>query len=793
MSITELEKEFLDNVKKEASENRVVNKAKEEIGRVIAPVYDEIPPLSKAGKYLTEGMRSWAFIAISAIADEISTTELNLFKRVKNDWVEIENNQILDVIAKPNEIQTKEEIFWLISVFLLAEGEAPLLLDNSKNPKQFVLLNPDKLRIVYDDTNIISKYIYIQSNGTHKEIDKDLIVFIKLPSLQTPFRGQGMLKHIAQTLDIDNYIEEYLRYFFYNDANPGSVLETDKELSDTAYKRLQANIRIKHQGVKKAHKNLILEGGLKWKEIGSKLNELQVKDLNDGIRDKILAAFKVPKSILGITEDVNRSNGEVSDRVFAKRCVRPKLRLIQAQLNMFFIPKFSDGQNLWLEFENPVKDDELIQAQVDEIYVKNGIWTVDEVRSRMEMLPIEESRGNDDNNEDEIVDEENVEKIYGKKHPNPSRINKFKGIILFEKEKKTVEKQDNFVEVMKSFLKENNKEIKKEFTKEEKDNFHTKKLEFTDKIEEDYKKVLRNYFSKVEESILKQIKLYNKKAVKVDYNEELEAKVMAEISIPFIEETILKQGALTYELLGLSDQVIDPQDKLVRNFIKSRTLKLGKSTSQTTTEDVDRILKIWAEEEGTIADLRKMIKEYFGSNERVDVIARTEVSRAAGFAQETVYKEVGAVSKKWLTAKDEKVCEFCGEMDGKSVGVSDTYWLKGDTMIGSEGGKLELGYESIETPPLHPSCRCDLLPVFEESKTMENFKKKNSKNIEISLELEKQREQLRKKELDLIEKEQNIAKKEEQLSNIIKETEEKKKKAKRELAKIEKIKKEIDG
>ena len=195
-------------------------KTEEDIGAVMAPVFREIPPDSKAGEYLSQGLRSWAYIAISAIADEVSTVGITLFKRKGNEWEAVASNQILDLILKPNDIQTKETLFWLITLFLLAEGEAPLLLDKPKNPTQMVLLNPANLKLIYQKSEGIKEYEYRQSNGKTRTIPADEIVFLKLPNYMTPFRGMGVMKYISQTLDIDNFIEEYLRLFFYNDATP---------------------------------------------------------------------------------------------------------------------------------------------------------------------------------------------------------------------------------------------------------------------------------------------------------------------------------------------------------------------------------------------------------------------------------------------------------------------------------------------------------------------------------------------------------------------------------------------
>lgn len=817
--ITELEREvFSERAETQKGATKAETKATQDLGELIAPVYAEVPPAPKAGLYLEEGLRSWAFIAISAIADEISSIEISTFKKSGEDWVEHTNNQILNTLNYPNQVQTKEDMLWLTIVYLLAEGEAPLLLNNSKNPTQMVLINPNKLKIKFDNEQIVSGYVYQQSNGQMKDIDKDLVLFLKIPSIHSPFRGTGVMKYIAQTLDIDNYIEEYLRMFFFNDATPGSVLETDKELSNEAYNRLSVLLKTKHRGVKKAHKNLILEGGLKWKDIGSKLSDLHLKELSDSVRDKVLASFKVPKSVLGIVEDVNRANGESSDRVFAKRCIRPKLKLVQSQLNMFFVPKFSDGANYWVEFDNPVKEDEKMQAEVDNIYIQAGVWTINEVRARMEMPPIEElmktdPTAKDPNKKDDPVTtpatsedvEDDVNGTKGRKHWNPQVIRRFKECTVIETEEKKEEPKpsESFVGVMKDFLKmkSNLKTVsKKDFTAEEKEEFHTKKISFTEKIEADYVKVIMAYFKQVEESVLGTVKTYKKKAVSYNLDDDEEAEIMAEISIPFIEETIVKESALAFALVGIPDQRLDDQDKLVRRFISSRMLKLGKSTSKTTRNDVQGIIDRWNEEKGDIPLLKQMLSEYFLDPSRAELIARTEVSRASGFAQETVYEEVGAVAKQWVTAIDERVCEFCGEMDGKVTGITDNYWEKGDEVSGQAGGILPIGLDDVSSPPLHPACRCDLIPIFsEKEKNMVAFKKENQKKIEVSKKLsenEKVSKELEEKKSELEEKMALIQSKEAEInalkSSLETQGKENEKTTKKEIKKYEALRKDLE-
>jgi HK97 family phage portal protein len=637
------------------------------------------------------------------------------------------------------------------------------------NPTEFVLLNPARLRMVYDTTNIISGYKYLQTNGQQKDINADCVVFLKLPDIFKPFRGIGKMRYISSTLDIDLYIEQYLKMFFFNDATPGSVLQSDKTLSKTAYERLKKMLSIKHQGYKNAHKNLILEDGLKWQQTSMKINELQLTDLNNLIRDKVLAAFKVPKSIVGIVEDVNRANGETSDRVFAKRCIKPLLRFIESQLNQMLLPKFKNANKFWLEFENPVKEDELLQMQVDSGYLTAGVWSINEVRARMELEPldggdttsIQRTQANADRLAETIASNSGgntPDQNAPKKYWNAKRLNKRFGIGKIEKVRKNRKELNAFQEMMKELIKP--KKYKSTFSKEEKENFHKEKLIFTDRLERDYKEKLRHFFHTERNKVLGQIteKSIKKKDFVDDfyYDEESAADGMVEISMPFLEEAIAKESALAYSLVGLRGSLLTNQNQAVKDFLKTRTDFLGKSTSNTTKEAVEGILHDWAETGGSVGDLRSSLRDYFNGAEsnRVDMIARTEISTATGFAQQEVYSETGAIAKEWVTAGDEITCEDCADLDGEQVDIDESF---------SDGE---------DAPPDHPDCRCDIVPIYyEEHRSVNNYKEKNLKRKEAKNKLSKKEKEIRKQELALIEKEANIVKQEEEIEKTITELE----------------------
>ncbi len=117
----------------------------------------------------------------------------------------------------------------------------------------------------------------------------------------------------------------------------------------------------------------------------------------------------------------------------------------------------------------------------------------------------------------------------------------------------------------------------------------------------------------------------------------------------------------------------------------------------TTTRDKIRDLVAASLEDGTTnGDLADQFEEAFAfSGDRADMVARTETAFADIAGNLAGWRASGVVARKrWLVSQD-KVCEDCEGMDGQEVDLEDEF----------PGGD----------PPLHPNCRCDLVPVLSDN------------------------------------------------------------------------------
>jgi hypothetical protein len=94
----------------------------------------------------------------------------------------------------------------------------------------------------------------------------------------------------------------------------------------------------------------------------------------------IADAFDVPAQFLGLEQDVNRSTAaEMSEMAF-RSAVVPTARLVAEYLTRDAIGKKLGWTDLEFVFTDVDAQDEMEQAQIDEILLRSGVVTVDEVR-----------------------------------------------------------------------------------------------------------------------------------------------------------------------------------------------------------------------------------------------------------------------------------------------------------------------------------------------------------------------------------------------------------------------------
>lgn len=708
-------------------------------GELLQTYNQRVAPQMKSAEYLNNNV-GWVYACVSVIADEVAKIGLKLYKLNGENIEEVEEHPALDTLYKANNFTTKYDLFWLIAQYIQLTGEAPLFcIKEGGIPTQLFLLRPDRLTIKAGvGEEFIGGYVYRNEAGRDIPIENSEMVFIKRPDPTNQFRGLSVLKAAARVVDIENYSEEYNKNYFYNGASSGILFKTEQKLNKDVRERFRAQIDENYRGVRNAHKYLILESGLDATPLTANARDMEFFNQLNWTRDKILGIFRVPRTALGITDDVNRANAEATDYVFAKRTIKPLLQMIVDQLNEFYLPMFGDGDNLWLDFEDPVPQDINSKVLYYNSGLQNGFLTPNEVRG-MENLP--------------AIEEPEADQIFARDRLLGSALggNSADQVKLFKDIKKKIYARNKrstkkiLEKAIKAEITESVKSIKgtvkdlviKDIEKRDKEATawsQTKKdanwlavIKRADRNEIRMRTVIAKQFAKQADEILKG----KKKAINIRQwllNPDKEKDIWMQVLVPVISDIVKSEGQAVLDTV-ISDGNFQDRNDVVRNFIYNHSRKIVKGIDEVTNERIKRVLadNVDANEAVISRKIRDMFEDMEVS--RAKMIARTETFKAVNFATEEAYKQSDVViAKEFYTAEDERVCPDCEGLDGKQFDIGEDV------------------FNGVDNPPIHPDCRCGLTPVLVGQKQYDEITRNRKKN-----DLNKENQEL-KDRIDAIDK-----------------------------------------
>lgn len=137
-------------------------------------------------------------------------------------------------------------------------------------------------------------------------------------------------------------------------------------------------------------------GGIdaKWVELRRPLKDVQLLEVVDTLRHTIWRVFGVQPVELGESENINRATAHVQLDVASSHLIGPILELVQARINAQVVPRLlppeARGKVLFgFDRAQPLTPQQrLQQAQANDLLVKRGVVTVNEVRAQMGLLPV---------------------------------------------------------------------------------------------------------------------------------------------------------------------------------------------------------------------------------------------------------------------------------------------------------------------------------------------------------------------------------------------------------------------
>lgn len=664
----------------------------------------------------------WVYAANQVIADDCSAVRLKLMHKMNDgDEEEVYSHEVLDLLDDPNMVITAKQLWNLYYSYLNLTGEAYILkLDQKGNP----LTNKAKLpsALFPLPSHLCEFHIgekdwnesYVIFNGDRYPISA--ILRDINPDPENIYQGMSIVRKASLTVDTDIQMKRWNNKLFKNGARPGVVVEVPDQLKDDAYNRLKQQFDEQYRGVGNAFNRVILEGGAKMSPFMMTTQDLDFLESKRFTRDEILAMFKVSGSNLGITEDVNRANAEAQDYSYAKRCIKPRLEQFIDFMNKRLLRPIYGGEYV-LSYEDPVPENAEMRLQEAQAGV-NSWLTIDEVRDMYgrEALPNGDGNklyvpmGNVPINElSMLVGSGSDENASDTSNGSEGNSNADEG-----------EEGDTSEPVSPKALKERT-EIGEAKVKD----YTMKSLKYERMIQRSARKMFNKQTQDVKDWLRDHAKTLDKSFIKrKDWASDMVD--WEEYNNSFSNE-LFKIFAIIVDEIGteafnkLVEGSFDPYTETIQNFLKNNSLKVAKGVNAETEKQIRATLAQGVRENETVQELSARIMQVFGtaSTYRAFMIAQTESAMAENYADVQAWTQTGVViAKEWYTARDENVCGFCHDMDKKVIPLDEAFFEKGDIteFIDGKGNAhaMTLDYRTIGEPPLHPNCRCVLLPILKE-------------------------------------------------------------------------------
>ncbi|KKN71751.1 hypothetical protein LCGC14_0418170 [marine sediment metagenome] len=732
------------------------------VGLHSIPTGITIPAPQKTEQFI-KSYRGWVYANVKRRSEQMTSVDIILMEVDSQGNVEeVLDHPSTELLNEVNEHMTRLELFEVTYAHLDLAGEAFWAVDRGVSglgdPESIVPLLPYRVTIIPGDEELIERFEYRRTgkNGDEKiiPIKPSDIVFFKEPDPNNLIRGMSVVRAAAITIDNDQSAEEWNFSSFENGASGRPVFETEATISPDDLKRHYTELAQNFSGKHNANKPMILHGGLKSSQIGFSPRDMEFLASQRWTRDKQMAIIGTTKTVLGITEDVNRSNAEANQVVFVTYMVQPRVKKFAAYLNEFYLPMFKGTENMFFMAEDTIPADVKSETELFTKALAGASWlTQNEVRAQKGFSSVE---GGDvlyaPSGLVAIDATDEVKTAAPRKY-----INEYHKMIHtnFVSRKRKIDKRAKEIKdivspVVHALAKELLKQDEEDTVAENKDIRVLAQRDggFVDGFQKGVINFEKMFKTAIQARLLEQEKavnilidqLFNRAAtwkVKApqdkflpDFKDFFETGVG--VITPLLSLVLEERGNEAMFFIG-TRLSIDLKNPKAEQFIEENAGRLIKDIDETTRNQLGKALATGLDEAEGVAQLKERVRAVFdkASDSRAELIARTEVVKASNFASQEAWRQTGVVeAKQWFTAGDDRVDPLCMKLDGKVASLNENFFEGGDTftVVDPDEGRSSIKIvDDVPVPPLHPGCRCVLLPVLKGSKSYTKIKRAKPK------------------------------------------------------------------
>ena len=326
---------------------------------------------------------------------------------IKNGDQIVEQHPLINLLKRPNPLQSYSEFFNSLFGYVLLSGNAYVLKIGSDSgaPTELHQLRPDRITIKGGGNPIPDKYEYMVNGRVQATYPVDQVdgfsevKHIKLWNPLDDYYGLSPLSAAAVEVDQHNMTSKHNVNLLDNGARPsGAVIFKPQDdagfavnLSESQRQQLLTDLNNRFSGAGNAGRPMLLEGDFDWKEMGLSPKDMDFHQLKNMAATDIALCFGVPSQLVGVPDAQTYANVAEARLALYEETIIPHLKKMESDLNEWLIPMFDDRLTLEFDIDSIPALSERRKRTYENVTsaVREGIMTRNEAREQLGLGTIE--------------------------------------------------------------------------------------------------------------------------------------------------------------------------------------------------------------------------------------------------------------------------------------------------------------------------------------------------------------------------------------------------------------------
>ncbi|MBL4836683.1 MAG: phage portal protein [Kordiimonadaceae bacterium] len=293
-----------------------------------------------------------AYRAINLVAKAVASIPLV----VSRDGTILSDHALISLLQKPNpKLKGENFLYNLVGYYMIAGNAYAFTAGPEKRePKELWLLRPDTMSVV-EGTDGLPAGFEQQVAGRKQRFASENILHWKSFNPLSDWYGMAPLEAAAMAIDAHNESSRWNLALIQNGGTPSGVLyQEDGEhmLTESQYQALKEQVENQYTGAGNAGRPLLLEGGLKWQDMGLSPKDMDWASAKNMNAREIALAFGVPPQMMGIPDAQTYSNYTEARQSLWEDTIIPMAKDIATEMTNWLGPKFGGNIKLGLNLDD---------------------------------------------------------------------------------------------------------------------------------------------------------------------------------------------------------------------------------------------------------------------------------------------------------------------------------------------------------------------------------------------------------------------------------------------------------